>query len=54
MKTLLRQFHEDDRAQDMVEYALLALLVALGCIAGMSTLAKSVNAEFVKIAGSLS
>lgn len=47
---LLRQFHSDEQGQDLIEYALIALLVAVGAIAGMGTLAKSINNEFSKIA----
>ena len=54
MKQLLRGFHSEERAQDMLEYALIALFIGLGAIAGMSTLAGSINAEFIKIAGKLS
>ena len=49
----LRQFNRDERAQDLIEYTLIALLVALGCIFGLGTLASSINAELAKIAGKL-
>ncbi len=50
---LLKQFHNDERAQDLIEYGLIALLIALGAIAGMSMLAKSINAVFTQVAGQL-
>ena len=53
MLRLLRNLHKEESGQDLIEYALIGLLVALGAIAGMGTLAKSINAEFTKIAGSL-
>jgi len=53
MKTLLRNLIHEDSGQDLIEYALIALLVAVGCIAGMGTLATKINAEFVSIAGKL-
>lgn len=54
MNTLLRKLHKDESGQDLVEYALLALLVGLGAIAGMGTLAASLNAEFKHVASTLS
>ena len=50
---LLRQLHKDESGQDLIEYALIGLIVALGALAGMGTLANSLNTEFNKIAGSL-
>ena len=53
MLSLLRNLHHEQSGQDLIEYALIGLIVALGAIAGMSTLASSINAEFTKIAGTL-
>lgn len=50
---LLRNLHREESGQDLVEYALIGLLIALGAITGMGHLASSVNAEFTKIAGKL-
>ncbi len=50
---LLRNFHNDEAGQDLIEYGLIALLIALGAIAGMSNLAKSINAVFTQVAGQL-
>ncbi len=52
MKQLLLLLREET-AQDLIEYALIALIIALGALAGMGVLAKSINAEFSKIAGKL-
>ena len=49
----LRHLHKDDRGQDLIEYALVAMIVALGCVIGLGSVAQSINAEFVKIAGKL-
>ena len=54
MYTLLRKFHRDERAQDLVEYGLIALIVALGAISGMGQLAMSINKEFTHVASALS
>ncbi|MGA7462293.1 MAG: Flp family type IVb pilin [Candidatus Korobacteraceae bacterium] len=49
----MKNLHKEESGQDLIEYALIGLLVALGAIAGMGTLAKSINQEFTKIASSL-
>ena len=54
MKRILKRLHEDQSGQDLIEYALIGLIVALGAIAGMGTLASSINAEYTKIASNLS
>ena len=46
---MLKNLHKEESGQDLIEYALIGLLIALGAIAGMSTLASSINAEFTKI-----
>ena len=53
MVNLLKQLHKEESGQDLIEYALIGLIIALGALAGMSKLASSINAEFQKIAGSL-
>ena len=39
----------DERGQDMIEYILVAALVALAATAGMNTLATSLNTAFGNI-----
>ena len=53
MLNLFRKLHKEEAGQDLIEYALIGLIIALGAIAGMSTVASSINAEFTKIAGKL-
>ena len=53
MMNFLKNLHKEESGQDLIEYALIALLIALGAIAGMSTLASSINAEFTKVAARL-
>ncbi len=50
----LVSFHKEESGQDLIEYALIGLIIALGALAGMGTVASSINAEFSKIAGDLS
>jgi Flp pilus assembly pilin Flp len=54
MMNMLRNLHKDESGQDLIEYALIGLIIALGALAGMGTVASSINAEFSKIAGKLS
>ena len=53
MMNFLKNLHKEESGQDLIEYALIALLIALGAIAGMNTLAGSINAEFTKVANQL-
>jgi Flp pilus assembly pilin Flp len=53
MKNLLKRLHEEKSGQDLIEYALIGLIIALGALAGMGALASSVNNEFTKIGSSL-
>jgi Flp pilus assembly pilin Flp len=53
MLEILNLLHKEETGQDLIEYALIGLLIGLGVITGMSRLASSVNAEFTKIAGKL-
>jgi pilus assembly protein Flp/PilA len=43
----------DDRGQDLVEYALVVAIIALGATAAMSTLSSDINAVFTNIAAKL-
>ncbi len=52
--SFLKRLHKDESGQDLIEYALIGLIIALGALAGMGTVASSVNAEFSKIATKLS
>ena len=49
---LVRQLHQDEEGQGLVEYLLILALVAFACTAGMKTLADGVNVAFSDI-GSL-
>ena len=54
MKTLLGQLWKEEDGQDLVEYGLLIVLVALGAIAGMQSLATAINATFSSASANLS
>lgn len=49
MMEVLRGLHKDESGQDLIEYALIAALIAFAAIAGMSSLASSINVAFSKI-----
>jgi len=53
MKNLFKRLHSEEHGQDLIEYALIGLIVALGALAGLGELASSVNNEFTKIGSSL-
>jgi Flp pilus assembly pilin Flp len=52
MKNLKRLWNEEE-GQDLVEYGLLVVLVALGAIAGMNVLASAINSTFKNAASTL-
>jgi pilus assembly protein Flp/PilA len=54
MKGLLGRLWREEEGQDLVEYGLLVVLIALGAIIGMSTLAGAINAVFQNAASNLS
>jgi pilus assembly protein Flp/PilA len=54
MINMLKNLHKEESGQDLIEYGLIALIVALGAIAGMSALAGSINKVFTSVASTLS
>jgi len=53
MKNVLMRLWKEEEGQDLVEYVLLVVLVALGAITGMGTLANAINSMFIKASGNL-
>jgi pilus assembly protein Flp/PilA len=53
-RTFLSNFHEDESGQDLIEYALVCALIALGAIAGMQSVANAINSAFDKVGSELS
>jgi pilus assembly protein Flp/PilA len=49
----IKNFLKEESGQDLIEYALIGLIIALGALAGMGTVAASINAEFSKIGAQL-
>ncbi len=52
-KQLVIRFREDESGQNLVEYALVVVLVALAAITAMSGLGTSISGAFSKITNSL-
>lgn len=53
MNTLLRLWKEE-QGQDLVEYALLVVLISMGALASMRTLAKAISDAFSNASANLS
>ena len=51
--TMVKDFLKDETAQDLVEYALLLVFIALAAIAVLPVLGKAVNNVFSQSASSL-
>ena len=54
MKHLLKRLWEEDEGQDLIEYALLAALIALGITAALKPLATAISTIFNNVSTSLS
>jgi pilus assembly protein Flp/PilA len=46
--------HNDESGQDLIEYALVAALIAFGAVTTMTTLSSTINTAFSKINSKLS
>jgi pilus assembly protein Flp/PilA len=53
MIDMLKNLHKEESGQDLIEYGLIALIVALGAIVGMGSMAKSINRVFTQVAAQL-
>lgn len=53
MKQLFKQLMQEESGQDLIEYALVAALVALGSVAAMDGLANAIANTFNSIGNSL-
>ena len=53
MTELLKRLWQEEEGQDLTEYALLLVLIALAAIAGMNTLATAINSVFSAAASNL-
>lgn len=46
---ILRRLHNDESGQDLIEYALLAALIALAAVATMQSVGTTINTIFTSI-----
>ncbi len=53
VQTVLSKFWNDESGQDLIEYALVAGLVGLSCIASMGSVATSIGSTFTSIGTAL-
>jgi pilus assembly protein Flp/PilA len=53
MKELLVRLVQEDSGQDLIEYALVAALIALGALTGMKTLANDIANAFNSVGSTL-
>ena len=54
MRTILNRLWEEEKGQDLVEYGLLLVLVSLGAVAAMGTLASAISGAFGNASTNLS
>ena len=47
------RLHCEDSGQDLIEYALIAALIALSAVIGMGSVAKAVNEIFSSVSGKI-
>ena len=50
---VLHSLHNDESGQDLIEYALVAALIAFGSVATMQTLATNLNTAYSNIGSRL-
>ena len=53
MKKLIARFVQETEGQDLIEYALLAAVIALGVTAAMGAVKSALNTEFTSISTSI-
>ncbi len=53
MLEVLRGLHKDESGQDLIEYALVAALIAFAAVTAMGTLANQINNAFGVIGNKL-
>jgi len=50
---LLKDLYKEDSGQDLIEYALIAALIAVACVAAVQSLATKMSTEFATISANL-
>lgn len=52
--SVIRRLHNDESGQDLIEYALVAALIALGAVTTIGSLATDINLAFSQLATTFS
>lgn len=53
MLNVVRNLHSDESGQDLIEYALVAALIAFGAVTAMTALSTKINSAFSLIGSKL-
>ena len=53
MKTLVRRFFKNESGATAIEYGLIAAIVGVGLVAGLSTLKSNLNTTFTTVGSKL-
>jgi len=53
LRKALMDLGREECGQDLIEYALIAALIAVACVAAMNTLAGRISTEFTNVGTSL-
>lgn len=53
-RSVASNLHQNESGQDLIEYALVTALIAFAAVAGMNSVASSINSAFSKIGSRLS
>jgi pilus assembly protein Flp/PilA len=53
MNNFMMSFMRDEQGQDLIEYALLAGLISILCVAAITTAGSKVSALWVKVSASI-
>jgi pilus assembly protein Flp/PilA len=53
MINMLKNLHKEESGQDLIEYSLIAALIALAAVAAMKTLATKISGEFTNVSAQL-
>jgi Flp pilus assembly pilin Flp len=53
VKDLVKRLWQEEDGQDLTEYALLVVLIALGAVAAMKNLGTAISSVFASITGAL-
>jgi pilus assembly protein Flp/PilA len=54
MNKMIQRFIREEAGQDLIEYALLAAIIAIGAVVAMGYLSTQINSTFQTVTGNLS